>query len=265
MTLVLALGRLLGVVDRLRGEGGCPWDLEQTPVSFAPALIEESFEVVEAIETGDRRAQTEELGDVAASLLLLTRILEQSGCGGLAEAADAATDKLVRRHPHVFGSDSRASGDEVLVSWEEIKKRERRERGEDASALAGVPKGLPAIQRAQRLGSKAMAAGFRWPDVGGASAKLREELAELEAAGALDGSSLERQAALEHELGDLLLAAAQFANYESLDAGACARAAARRFEARFRHAEQSLGGTLEGRPLAEMMEAWKQAKASLAT
>lgn len=258
---LVALAGLLGVVDRLRGEGGCPWDLEQTPTSFAPALIEESFEVVEAVEAGDERAQTEELGDVTASLVLLARILEQEGRGGLAQAADAATDKLVRRHPHVFGDGAQGTSGEVQESWEAIKKRERQGRGEEASALSGVPKALPALQRAQRLGSKAMAAGFRWPDVSGAADKLREELAELEEAGALKEADPARRAELEHELGDLLLAGAQFANYEGLDAEACARAAARRFEARYRALEQSLGGSLEGRSLDEMMEAWKRAKA----
>lgn len=255
---LVALAELLGVIDRLRGEGGCPWDLEQTARSFAPALIEESFEAVEAVESGDGRARTEELGDVTASLVLLARISEQEGSCGLAEAARAATDKLVRRHPHVFGSEQRSSSGEVLESWEAIKKAERTERGGDDSALAGVPVALPATQRAQRLGGKAMAAGFRWADAGGAYAKLEEELGEL--LEARDFAEGERRSALEHELGDLLLAAAQLANYEGLDAEACARAAGRRFESRFRAMEAELDGRLANRSLAEMMEAWKRAK-----
>lgn len=257
-----AILRLIRVVDRLREpQHGCPWDLEQTVESLAPNLIEEAHEFVEAIETGNVEAQAEEAGDVLLSLLLICHVADQGQRFDVARAAREAGDKLIRRHPHVFGERPVAGADRpsaVLNQWAAIKAEERAaKKAADRSHLAGVPANLPAIQRAQRLGAKAVAVGFRWPDVHGALAKLREEVEEL---AELVEANSEDRAALEHEMGDVLLSAAQLANYLELDAEACARAGARRFEARFRHMESELGGIFEGRSLDEMMAAWKRAK-----
>ena len=176
---ITALRRLVGVVDRLREPDGCPWDREQTEVSMAPSLVEEAFECQEAIETGDAREIAEEAGDVLMNVALICRIGAEAGRFDLGQAADAIADKLIRRHPHVFGEVTVESTGEVLSNWEAIKKAERREKDQDDSAMAGVPKALPALQRAARMCEKAVSSGFRWQDVGGAFAKIEEELGEL--------------------------------------------------------------------------------------
>ena len=257
---LVAYARLLGVVDRLREPDGCPWDLEQSVESLGPSLVEEAHEIVEAVETGDVRGQVEEVGDLHATLALVCRIAQQTERFDLTQACEAAADKLVRRHPHVFGDASAEHSGAVLSQWEEIKRKERAEGERDASAVAGVPVALPALQRAQRLGGKAMSTGFRWADASGALAKLGEELDELREAFARAADDPVRRTALEHELGDLCLAAGQLANYLDLDAEVCTRAATRRFEARFRAMEAQLGGRLAGRTLEEWMAAWRAAK-----
>ncbi|MEO0652391.1 MAG: MazG family protein, partial [Planctomycetota bacterium] len=175
-----ALLRLIRIVERLRAPDGCPWDREQTLRSLAPTLIEEAHELVEAIEQGNARAEAEEAGDVLLVVALLSQVASEEGRFDLAEAARTVGDKLIRRHPHVFGGVEVDGTGAVVANWEAIKQAERAARkGEDASALAGVPQAMGAVQRAQRLGAKAMATGFRWADARGALAKLREEVDEL--------------------------------------------------------------------------------------
>lgn len=265
-----ALRKLLAIVDRLRAPDGCPWDREQTLKSVAPHLVEEAHELVEAIETGDEAHTIEEAGDLLMGIALLARIAEQAGRFGLADVALGVSDKLVRRHPHVFGDVQAANADEALRNWEAIKRRERADKKEDASALAGVPVALPALQRAHRVGNKAIQAGFRWDDVAGALAKVREEVDEL--AQEIDAAKLvhardakptdAQRERLEHELGDVLIAAAFLGNYLRLDPERSAREALRRFERRFREMEASLGRPLGDASLDEMMAAWRRAKAN---
>ncbi len=250
-----AFRRLLAIVDRLRAPDGCPWDREQTVDSMAPSLVEEAHEMVEAIETGSDEGTVEEAGDVLMVVLLICRIAEQEGRFDLARAATAVGDKLVRRHPHVFGEANADSPAHVVANWEKIKAAEREEKKDDASALAGVPKAMPALQRANRLAAKAIAAGFRWNDPEGALAKVEEELAELRAAYA--AGDRERTRA---ELGDLLIASAFVGNYLDLDAERATRDSLRRFEARFRAMEASLEGRLREAPLEELIAAWREAK-----
>lgn len=257
-----ALARLLAIVDRLRAPDGCPWDREQTVGSMAPSLIEEAHECVEAIERGDGAGTVEEAGDLLMVLALISRIASEEGRFDLGAVARAVGDKLVRRHPHVFGELEVKGSAEALASWERIKQREREGKGEDASALAGVPVALPALQRAGRIGAKAIAAGFRWTDEGGAFEKLREEVGELahELARPPQERDRERLAA---ELGDVLLAGAFLASYLDLDPEAAVRGALRRFEARFRELERDLGPRLRFTPLPELVAAWQAAKARL--
>lgn len=265
---VLAIARLVGIVDRLRGEPGCPWDKKQTVLSMAPSLIEESFEALEAIEHKSDAEVVEECGDLLMVIALIARIGEDQQRFDLQRIGQAVSDKLVRRHPHVFDGLSAKDADAVLANWEAIKKAERAAKGEDTSALAGVPAALPALQRAARVSSKAMSAGFAWANVAGAVAKLREEQAELEEALAASGlgqdakapATPEQRAAVEAELGDVLLAAAFLANYLKLDPERLCRSSLARFERRFRRMEQELPSPLQQHDLEQWMAAWARAK-----
>lgn len=257
-----AVRRMLEIVDRLRDPGGCPWDREQTVESMAPYAVEEAHELREAIESGDPRAMAEEAGDCLMSVSMIARIASEHGTFDLARACEAVSDKLVRRHPHVFADGDAETAGEVLETWEEIKKAERAGRAEDASALAGVPRTLPALQRAGRVSEKAVAAGFAWEDAAGALAKLGEEVAELEGALGVSSEPLtgDRKERVEHELGDVLIAGAFLAQYLGLDPERLCGRALDRFETRFRHMESECGGDLSGRSLDELMRAWSQAK-----
>lgn len=251
--------RLLAVVDRLRGPDGCPWDREQTLRSMAPSLIEEAYEAVEAIESGDEAGTVEELGDLLMVITLIARIAEDEGSFDIGASAAAVAEKLVRRHPHVFGDVEVTGSAHVVANWEKIKQGERKAKRVDASALAGVPLALPALQRAHTIGRKAIAAGFKWSDASGALAKLSEEVEELREALASDD-----RRRVKEELGDVLLAAGLLGNYLDIEPERAAREALRRFERRFRSMEERLGERLRSAPLDELMDAWNDAKAATA-
>jgi len=252
-----ALYRLLAIVDRLRAPDGCPWDKKQTTLSMAPSLIEEAHELVEAIEAGADGATVEEAGDLLMVVFLVARIAQDEGRFDLGAAARAVGDKLVRRHPHVFGDAEVTGSEHVIANWEKIKAEERAEKDEDASALAGVPRAMPALQRASRIGAKAVAAGFRWESPEGALAKIEEEVAELRAA--FDSGDRTR---VEAELGDVLMASAFFASYAKADAERATRTALLRFESRFRAMEAELGPDAREATLERWMAAWRAAKAA---
>jgi MazG family protein len=262
-----AFDRMLEIVDRLRAPDGCPWDRKQTIETMAPHLIEEAYELLEAVECGADHDMIEEAGDVLLVVAMICKIAEEAGRFDLGDASRAIVEKLVRRHPHVFGEEQITEADEVLGRWEAIKKAEREGKEEDSSALAGVPKALPALQRARRTCDKAATAGFAWEDAKGALAKLKEEVGELEAelqgvSGKADLGG-DREARVIAELGDVLLAGAHLGRYLGIDPERACREAVRRFEGRFRKMEASLGeGGVTGRPLAELLDAWEQAKAS---
>ena len=259
---------LLGVVDRLRAPDGCPWDLEQTLETMAPHAVEEAHELAEAIENGEDKNISTEAGDLLLNVLLVARIAEQDARFSLKEVCDLEAAKLIRRHPHVFSTSEADSSEEVLARWEEIKRAEREAAEEDASALAGVPKTLPGLQRAMRISAKAVAAGFRWRDVRGALSKLQEEQGELTEAlpdSALESvgvPELEDQAwsGIDHELGDVLMAGAFLASYLGRDPELLCKRALQRFETRFRGMEQELGGDLH-RDLDELEAVWRSIKA----
>src|SRR3954447_17271843 len=178
-----AIRRLLEIMDRLRDPGGCPWDREQTLKTLTPYLLEEAHEVIEAIESGDSQHHKEELGDLLFQVVFQSRIAREEGKFDFAQVADAISDKLVRRHPHVFGDVSVSGSGEVVRNWERIKAEERKEKGQaPRSAIGGVPVALPALVRGERLTEKAGAVGFDWPDAKSVLAKIREELDELERA-----------------------------------------------------------------------------------
>ncbi|MBI5431773.1 MAG: nucleoside triphosphate pyrophosphohydrolase [Planctomycetes bacterium] len=259
-----ALNELVAIVDRLRAPDGCPWDREQTAKSVAPHLVEEAHEVVDAVESKTEADVIEESGDLLMGIVLLARIEEQAGRFSLADVANAVCEKLVRRHPHVFGDVQVDGAEQALNNWERIKQKEREAKQTDSSAIAGVPAGMPALQRAKRVGEKAMSAGFRWTNVTDALAKVGEEVRELEEVFARTGPPQDDAAreALERELGDVLLAAAFLGNYLKIDPERAARDAIRRFERRFRSVERDCGGSLVGQSLDTMMDAWRRAKAA---
>lgn len=264
-----ALEKLLSVVDALREPDGCPWDRKQTVTTMARYVLEEGYELVEAIEQGDDAATCEELGDCLMVLAMIGRIASEEGRFDLERAAEGVADKLVRRHPHVFGELEAGDAEEALERWEAVKSAEREAKGEDASALAGLPRGLPALARASRTCEKAIGSGFRWDTARGALAKVEEELEELRGALAevdLDQAKPRPEGAVrervEAELGDLLMATGFLARYLGLDPEAALREALRRFEARFRAMEARLDGPLAEQGLERLMEAWEAAKRS---
>lgn len=269
-TRAQAFEKLLQIVDALREPDGCPWDRKQTVESMATYVLEEAYELVEKIELGDDAGTNEELGDLLMVLALICRIAAESERFDIEQAADAIREKVVRRHPHVFGERPEArDADEALASWESVKRAEREQAEVDASALAGLPIAMPALGRAARLCEKAVAAGFRWDSAAGAWAKVEEELGELRQA--LEGTDLdaakvrpegEARARIEEELGDLLLAGAFFGQYIGLDPERALRSALRRFEDRFRRMEVGLGAPIADFELAALVEAWEAAKNS---
>lgn len=243
------------MVDRLRAPDGCPWDREQTTESMARHLLEEAFEAAEALEDGDDEAAREELGDVLMNVAMIARIAAERGAFDLEAVARDIADKLVRRHPHVFGDARASDAEQVLQRWEEIK---RTEAGEDAprrSVLAGLPRALPALQKALRIGEKAARVGFDWPSAEGPRRKLDEEIAELDAA--LGGGD---RNAIEDEVGDVLFAVANLARHAGVDPERALRRTIERFAERFRHVEKALGDRLGHADLDEMEALWRQAK-----
>lgn len=247
--------RLHQVIAALRTEGsGCPWDLQQTETSMAPHLLEEAHEAVAAIESGDAAAVREELGDVLMNVLLIARIAEQAGrFTGLEDVARTVADKLVRRHPHVFGDVEERDADRVLANWEAIKRSEGG--GAPRSVVAGVPDALPALLKALRVGEKVARTGFDWPDARGPRAKLDEELAELD--DAIAGGDAD---AIAGELGDVLFSVCNVARHHRVNPEMALRATIDRFLARFRHVEGQLGNRLGSAGLDEMERLWQQAK-----
>jgi ATP diphosphatase len=242
---VAAIDDVLAIMARLRDpEHGCPWDVRQDFRSIAPHTVEEAYEVADAIERGDLDGLRDELGDLLLQVVYHARMAEEAGRFDFEAVAATLADKLVRRHPHVFGDADAGSEAERERIWEQEKAAERARKGEaDPSVLAGVTVGLPALARAQKLQKRAARAGFDWPDPSGASAKVTEELTEIEDAGADPD-------ALEAEVGDLLFAAVNLARHHGVDAETALRRAAGRFERRFRAVEEAVHG--ENRDIAEL-------------
>lgn len=229
---------LVAIMNRLRERGGCPWDREQTYATLRGFLIEECYEVVDALDRADLRALCEELGDLLFQIVFLARLAREDGAFAAADVVEGIAAKMVRRHPHVFGGDTVADASEVLVRWEEIKKVEKKDAGNseaDVSVLAGIPPALPALVKAQRLGTKAARVGFDWREHEDVLAKLDEEAAELRSAAA----SSDREA-IREEIGDVLFTVAMLARRLDVDADEALAAANAKFHARFVHLEREL-------------------------
>jgi tetrapyrrole methylase family protein/MazG family protein len=255
-----AVTELAKVVAALRGEHGCPWDREQTHLSLRQYLVEECYEVIDAIEAADLYKVQEELGDLLLQIVLHSQIASEAGNFTLVEVAAGVTEKMIRRHPHVFGDVGVTGTQDVLVNWERIKKGERHSAGEEyESILDGIPSYLPALMQAKKMQQKAARVGFDWADLHGALAKLVEESAELEEA-VLE----ENQEALEHELGDLLFSVVNLARLLDIEPEGALRSASNRFKRRFMHIEKRArenGQPLEAMSLAQMDAYWDEAKA----
>ncbi len=261
------IDELLRIMAALRTpKTGCPWDLAQNFKTIAPYTVEEAYEVADAIEHGDMGALKEELGDLLLQVAYHARLAEEAGAFAFGDVVASIAAKMIRRHPHVFGSEAERSAGAQPGFWEQAKAQERSEvEGAGAkreSVLDGVPIGLPALTRAVKLQNKAARVGFDWPSLKPVFEKLKEELGELEEAVALDQGA-ERCAAIEEEFGDLLFVVANVARHLRLDPEATLRAANQKFVRRFQAVEQKLaadGRTPSQSNLAEMDKLWDQAK-----
>lgn len=252
------LARLRAIVGVLRSPQGCPWDREQTHESLRAGLLEEACEAIDAITRADDANMREELGDLLLQVVFHADLAAERGAFTLDDAAQHICDKLVRRHPHVFGDVDAADTNAVLRQWEQIKLEEK---GENASVMDGIPRALPALVRAANVQKKASRVGFDWPDASGVIDKFREEVAELSAE--MAGGDAKR---LEHEIGDILFTAVNMARKLGVEPELALEHANQRFIARFRHMEQSIassGRKLESLTPDELDKLWEQAKASL--
>ena len=250
--------KLVDVVARLRGEGGCPWDRKQTPQSMAPTLLEEAYEAVDALRRGETREAQEELGDVLINIAMVAQMFAEGGGPGLDAIASAAADKLVRRHPHVFGDARDDAQHAAFAGWEQRKREERQAQGREAGVLDGVPAAMAALLRAYRIGQKAAKVGFDWPDRRGPREKIDEELRELDAAAAGNDA-----AAIRDELGDVLFSVCNLARHLGVEPETALRGTVDKFVARFQFVERELGPDLERRTLDEMEASWLRAKSAL--
>ena len=249
------LHKLLLLMARLRAPEGCPWDREQTMRSLRPFILEEAYELVEAINRGETEAIREELGDLLLEVVFVNQIAAEQELFGMDEVIRGIHDKLVRRHPHVFETERVSSADKALERWEEIKKREKEKTD---SVLDGVPRSLAALARAQKISSRAAKAGFDWQSAKEVKAKLDEELEELNEAVA-SGSS----AAVEEEMGDILFAVVNLARHLDVDAEVALSSAIEKFSERFRHLENALrtqGRSVSDADMEELDHLWEKAK-----
>jgi MazG family protein len=254
------VSKLVGLMQRLLGPDGCPWDREQTLETLIPYLVEETYEVIDALHGGTVEDHREELGDLLLQVVFQAELRHAEGAFGIDDVARGIVAKLVRRHPHVFGEVKAQNAEEALASWARLKAAEKADKGRK-SALDGIPRSAPALVRAFRTGEKAGAVGFDWPDASGPRQKVDEELRELDAACAGGDRS-----AMARELGDVLFAIANLARKLGLDAESALRQATDRFGRRFAHMEEA--ASARGRALSELRleeqdRLWEAAKAAI--
>jgi len=251
--------QLVSIMARLRAPGGCPWDREQTFDTIKPFLLEETYEVMAAIDARDWGELADELGDLLLQVVFFSQMAAEAGHFTIEEPIDAINAKLIRRHPHVFGEETADTGSQVLKRWAEIKAEEKKKKGlAPAGLLDSIPRVLPALVEAQHIASRAAGAGFDWPNIGEVLAKLDEERSEFEAVMA-EGP----QERIEDELGDLLFVIVNLARFVKVDPEQALRRTNAKFRKRFAHVEQGLAG--RGKQFAEtsideMEELWQEAK-----
>ncbi|SEL72847.1 ATP diphosphatase [Pseudoxanthomonas sp. GM95] len=257
--------RLLSIMAQLRNpDGGCPWDLEQDFSTIAPYTIEEAYEVADAIDRGDLDDLKDELGDLLLQVVFHAQMASEQGAFGFDDVVGAISDKLVRRHPHVFAQAQADDADAVVQNWDAIKRQERADKGHtDLSALAGISRGMPEWQRAAKLQSRAAKTGFDWPGPAPVIAKLHEEIAEVEVELARAEEDPLRAARLQDEIGDLLFVCLNLARKAQVDAGSALRHANAKFERRFRAMEalaEDGGTTMRALDLDAQEALWARAK-----
>ncbi|MGD1938523.1 MAG: nucleoside triphosphate pyrophosphohydrolase [Cyanophyceae cyanobacterium] len=261
--MLAAMERLIAVVAQLRSpEDGCPWDLAQTPESLTPYIIEEAYETVDAIKNGDRPAVAEELGDLLLQVVLQGQIAREAGDFDMTVIANGIADKLIRRHPHIFGDSNATSDDEVRQQWEAIKAQEKGETLEESQRLSRkldrYGRSLPPLTGAMKISTKAAAAGFEWNSLEGVWEKFHEEVGELQEA--IAQSDTEHQ---ESELGDVLFSLIQVARWQKLDPAAALTKTNHKFVKRLRLMESMSDRPLEDHTLAELDDLWNRAKGQL--
>jgi XTP/dITP diphosphohydrolase/ATP diphosphatase len=255
------LAEAITIMARLRGPGGCPWDREQTFDSIKKHTLEETYEVFDAIERRDWHSLRDELGDLLLQILFYAQMADEAGYFTLAEVADSLNAKLIRRHPHIFAGEQATDSSAVLRNWEQIKRAEKGAASTDgASMLDDVPRSMPALLEASKLGSRAAKVGFDWPDAAGLFEKLQEEIAELRAE--LSDSAAIETSRVEDELGDVLFTAVNLARHLKLDPESALRSTNAKFRKRFAAMESAGGGRegLEARSAPELEELWSKAK-----
>jgi MazG family protein len=259
--------RLVEIMTTLRGPNGCPWDKQQDFSSLKPMLVEEVYEVLEAIDNQDYDGLAEELGDLLLHVIFHAQLGKEASQFDINTVIEKISDKLVRRHPHVFGNESASTPEEVIKNWEAIKAEEKAEKlkhrtPEQRSLLEGIPSKLPAIHEAHQISSRAARVGFDWPDIDGIFEKLQEETHELKEVISAGGDERRRER-LEDEIGDMLFVIVNIARYLKIDSESALKRANRKFKARFRYMEAELakqGKSLEETPMEEMEALWQKAK-----
>jgi len=259
--------RLVEIMATLRGPNGCPWDKQQDFNSLKPMLVEEVYEVLEAVENGDFDGISEELGDLLLHVVFHAYLGKEAGQFDINTVIDKICEKLVRRHPHVFGTESASTADEVIKNWEAIKAQEKAQKLKDRtpeqrSLLEGIPSKLPAIHEAHQISSRAARVGFDWPDIEGIFDKLQEEVRELKEV-ISTGDDERRRERLEDEIGDMLFVIVNIARYLKIDSESALKRANRKFKSRFQYMESELatqGKSLEQTSLEEMEALWQKAK-----
>ncbi len=250
--------KLVEIVARLRAPDGCPWDRKQTPESLKKYVLEEAYEVTEAIERKEPLLVCEEIGDLLFLLIFLAYLYEEAGVFHLSDVLTLCAEKMIRRHPHVFGERKLTAAEEVISQWQKIKEKEAREKGKKASILGDLPKNLPALQRAFRLGERAGRVGFDWENPKDLLAKVQEETGEL-----LRALGDKDEVAIFEELGDLLFTMANLARKLGVNPEEALKAANEKFEKRFRKMEihfKNQGRDLKEVSLSEMDAVWEEIK-----
>lgn len=251
--MTMRLEDLTGLMERLRGPEGCPWDKEQTLETLKSYVVEEAYEVLDAIDSGSASELREELGDLLFQIVFQAQLAREAGWFDIGDVIESIHTKMVRRHPHVFGTIDVSSADEVAQNWEAIKKKEGKSR------FGELPRHLPSLIKALRVSEKAAMVGFDWADASGPREKVSEELAELD-----EAIVLGQRERIESEFGDLLLALVNLARWHKFDPETALAAATRRFTTRFERMASRLTtehGGLDGLTLTEMDRAWDQVKA----
>jgi tetrapyrrole methylase family protein/MazG family protein len=247
--------QLLGIVRRLRGRNGCPWDREQTLNTLRQYLVEETYEVLDAIDSKDPAGHAEELGDLLLQILLHSEIRREKGDFTFADVADTLASKLVRRHPHVFGNVKVSGSKDVVRNWETIKSGEKKKR---KSVLDGIPRSFPALQRAQKVQARAARVGFDWARLSDVVAKVDEEVAETK-----EAISRRKAVRIKEEIGDLLFSIVNLARFQNINAEECMDSAISRFIRRFQCVEERVrkeGRQVKDCTLAELDAHWESVK-----